>query len=68
MSLHTIVIDPSDEQWMYVAISAAGAFRTTGGGVTWTAINKGLPSDEIPDQDAEVGHCVHCIAMQRFNP
>ena len=68
MCLHTIVPDPTDAQRMYIAISAAGAFRTTDGGSTWSPINKGLRSGEIPDGDAEVGHCVHRLAMHKSNP
>jgi photosystem II stability/assembly factor-like uncharacterized protein len=63
MCLHTILIDPADVQRMYVAISAAGAFRTDDGGVTWLPINAGLRSEFLPDEDAEVGHCVHNLAM-----
>ncbi len=68
LCLHTILLDPTDAKRIYVAISAAGAFRTDDGGVTWTPINKGLRSAQIPDQDAEVGHCVHRIAMHPANP
>jgi photosystem II stability/assembly factor-like uncharacterized protein len=68
LCLHTIVLDPTNPQRIVVAISAAGAFRTDDGGMTWTPINKGLRSGEIPDQDAEVGHCVHRIAMHPSNP
>ncbi len=68
LCLHTIVQDPTDSQRLYIAISAAGAFRTTDGGVTWEPINKGLRSGEIPDQDSEVGHCVHRIDMHPSNP
>jgi hypothetical protein len=68
MCLHTIVLDPTNANRMYVAISAAGAFRTDDGGTTWLPINKGLRSAQIPDQDAEVGHCVHRIAMHASNP
>ncbi len=68
MCLHTIVLDPSNPQRMYIAISAAGAFRTDDGGSTWKPINKGLRSQYIPDQDAEVGHCVHHIAMSQQRP
>lgn len=68
MCLHTVIIDPTDAQRMYVAISAAGAFRTLDGGVTWSPINKGLKSGEIPSQAAEVGHCVHRIALHKSNP
>lgn len=68
MCLHTIVLDPTNEQRIYIAISAAGAFRTDDGGETWMPINKGLRSGEIPDQDSEVGHCVHRIAMHPAHP
>jgi photosystem II stability/assembly factor-like uncharacterized protein len=68
MCLHTVVIDPSNQQRMYIAISAAGAFRTDDGGQTWKAINQGLRSEHIPDATAEVGHCVHRIAMHPSRP
>jgi hypothetical protein len=68
LGLHTILIDPSNEQRMFIAISAAGAFRTEDGGVSWTAINQGLRSEYIPDPNAEVGHCVHRIAMHPSRP
>ncbi len=68
MCLHTIVQDPSDSKRLYVAISAAGAFRTDDAGQSWRPINRGLRSQGIPDPDAEVGHCVHRIAMHRSRP
>jgi hypothetical protein len=68
MCLHTIVLDPSNPERMWIAISAAGAFRTDDGGKTWKPINRGLRSQYIPDQDAEVGHCVHHIAMNAKRP
>jgi photosystem II stability/assembly factor-like uncharacterized protein len=68
MCLHTIVLDPSNPQRMFIAISAAGAFRTDDGGATWKPINKGLRSQFIPDPNAEVGHCVHHVAMSPKKP
>jgi photosystem II stability/assembly factor-like uncharacterized protein len=68
MCLHTILLDPTNAQRMYIAISAAGAFRTDDGGASWKPINKGLVSQYIPDPNAEVGHCVHRIAMHRSRP
>ncbi|MEQ9441260.1 MAG: hypothetical protein RIG62_19610 [Cyclobacteriaceae bacterium] len=68
MCLHTILLDPKNPQRMYIAISAAGAFRTDDGGQTWQPINRGLQSEYIPDPDAEVGHCVHRIAFHASNP
>src|SRR5574341_961958 len=69
MCLHTIILDPSDPNRIFVAISAAGAFRTNDGGVTWRPINRGLVSPyELPDSTAEVGHCVHNLAMHPSRP
>src|SRR5580765_6676109 len=68
LCLHTIVLDPTNPQRMFIAISAAGAFRTDDGGESWRAINRGLRSQGIPDPDAEVGHCVHRIAMHPSRP
>ena len=69
MCLHTILLDPSGLNRIYVAISAAGAFRSDDGGETWRPVNRGLRSDyELPDPDADVGHCVHNIAMHRSRP
>ena len=68
MCLHTIILDPKDAGRMYIAISAAGAFRTDDGGKTWKPINKGLRSQYIPDPDAEIGHCVHHVAMHPSRP
>ncbi len=68
MCLHTIVLDPVHRNRMFIAISAAGAFRTDDGGQSWKAINHGLRSNHIPDPDAEVGHCVHRIAMHPSRP
>ena len=68
MCLHTILLDPSRAGRMFVAISAAGAFRSDDAGVTWRPVNRGLQSEGIPDPSAEVGHCVHRIAMHRSRP
>jgi photosystem II stability/assembly factor-like uncharacterized protein len=69
MGLHTILLDPSDPQRMYIAISAAGVFKTDDGGKRWQPANRGLKSAyELPDPDAAVGHCVHRIAMHPSRP
>ena len=68
LGLHTIVLDPSNAQRMFIAISSAGAFRTDDDGASWKAINRGLRSQYIPDPEAEVGHCVHRIAMHPSRP
>jgi hypothetical protein len=68
MCLHTILPDPRDSDRMLVAISAAGVFRTDDGGKTWRPTNRGLVSEGIPDPDAEVGHCVHKLALHPAQP
>ncbi len=68
LCLHTLVLHPTDESRIFAAISAAGAFRTDDGGASWLPINKGLLSGEIPQQEAEVGHCVHKLAMHPSRP
>ena len=68
MCLHTILLDPVNEGRMYAAISAAGAFRSDDSGETWRPITKGLRSETMPDPEAEIGHCVHRIAMHPERP
>ncbi len=69
MCLHTILLDPSHPERIFIAISAAGVFRTDDAGKTWRSVNRGLKSQsELPDPDAEVGHCVHRIAMHQSRP
>jgi photosystem II stability/assembly factor-like uncharacterized protein len=68
MCLHTILLDPKNPERIFIAISAAGAFRTDDGGKSWKPINQGLHSQYIPDPHAEVGHCVHHIAMHPSRP
>src|SRR5690349_10361801 len=68
MCLHTIILDPKNTNRMFIAISSAGAFRTDDGAKTWRPINRGLHTLQIPNPTAEVGHCVHHIAMHRARP
>jgi len=68
MCLHTVLIDPDNPNRISIAISAAGAFRTDDGGKSWKPINRGLHSQYIPDPNAEVGHCVHRIALHPSRP
>ena len=68
LCLHTILLDPSRPDRIIGAISSAGAFRSDDAGKTWKPINRGLHSQYIPNPTAEVGHCVHRIAMNRSRP
>ena len=68
MGLHTIILDPTNHDRIYVAISAGGAFCTDDAGQTWKPISRGLRSKYLPDADAEIGHCVHRLAMHPAKP
>jgi hypothetical protein len=68
MCLHTILLDPKAAGRIFIAISAAGAFRSDDAGKTWKPINRGLKSQYIPNPEAEVGHCVHRIAQSQSRP
>jgi photosystem II stability/assembly factor-like uncharacterized protein len=68
LCLHTIMLDPGNPDRIFIAISAAGAFRSEDAGQTWRPINQGLRSEGIPDPNAEVGHCVHRLAFHPSRP
>lgn len=68
MCLHTILLDKSNPKRIYVAISAAGAFRTDDGGKNWKPINSGLKNPYLPEPKPEVGFCVHRLAMHPSRP
>jgi len=68
MGLHTIILDPNNPNRIYIAISAAGAFRTDDGGKSWKVITKGLKSKYMPDPNAQIGFCVHRLAMHKARP
>src|SRR6266849_5326094 len=68
LALHTILLDPADNQRMYVAISAGGVYRTSDGGCTCAAQNQGIRAMTMPDRYPEFGQCVHKIAMHPARP
>ena len=68
LCLHTILIDPANEDRVFAAISSAGVFRSDDAGKSWKPTNHGLRSNTIPDPDAETGHCVHRIALHPSRP
>ena len=68
LCLHTILLDPSNVQRMYIAVSAAGCYRTDDGGQTWRPHNKNVRADFMPDKFPEFGQCVHKMALHHLNP
>ena len=66
--LHSIVLDPQDQQRMYVGISTAGVYRTDDGGKSWVPKNKDVRADFLPDPYPEVGQCVHKFALHPTKP
>ena len=62
--VHSIVLDPANSSRMWVAISAAGVFRSEDGGASWQAMNSSLKNvlakyDASAELYPEVGQCVH---------
>lgn len=63
---------PVDPDRIYASQSTAWfgqvVQRSDDGGQSWRPINNGLRSDFMPDPTAEIGHCVHRIAMHPSRP
>src|SRR6266513_2834498 len=72
-----------DPNHVYAGVEDAALFESKDGGKSWQElsglrqhdtgqkwrpINRGLHSEYIPDSAAEVGHCVHRIAMHPSRP
>jgi hypothetical protein len=53
---------------MYIAVSAAGCYRTDDGGQTWAPYNKNVRADFMPNKFPEFGQCVHKMAMHPSHP
>lgn len=66
--IHSIVVDPRDDNHIYIAISCAGVFETTDGGLTWHIRNKGLKAEFLPDPTQETGHDPHILVAAPSNP
>jgi photosystem II stability/assembly factor-like uncharacterized protein len=65
---HTIVPHPTEDEKMWVAISAVGTFATEDGGATWEARNRGVVNCNAPDPYPETGQCVHKLVMAAGQP
>ena len=65
--IHSIIIDPNDNNHIFVGISCAGVFETKDGGISWIAKNKGLKADFLPDPNAEIGQDPHLLVACKSN-
>jgi photosystem II stability/assembly factor-like uncharacterized protein len=65
MCCHSIQLVPGT---IYIAISAAGAFRSEDGGSSWTPINKDVAAEFLPEPYPEVGQCVHKLLSHPQRP
>lgn len=66
--IHSVLVDPRDEDHIYVAISCAGVYETKDGGATWVTRNKGLRADFLPDPSSEVGQDPHLLVACPSDP
>lgn len=68
MMVHTIIQDPDDADRLFVAISAAGVFRTEDGGQSWQPKNKGVRADFLPEKYPDIGQCCHHLVISPQDP
>ena len=68
--LHTVLTHPDDPDWLLVAMSAAGVYRSADGGSSWEAANQGIQVRWSPEdlRYPEFGQCVHKVAMHPARP
>ncbi|MCC9604508.1 hypothetical protein LOC68_27680 [Blastopirellula sp. JC732] len=66
--IHSICIDPNDDDRMLVGVSCCGVFETRDGGKSWTHRNKGLKAEFMPNPDVEFGHDPHLLVQCRTQP
>lgn len=59
--IHSIMVDPSDPQHIYVAISTAGVIESKDGGQTWVPRNQGMLNDYMPNPETEWSHDPHFV-------
>jgi photosystem II stability/assembly factor-like uncharacterized protein len=68
LCLHTILLDPADDDRMHVAISTGGVYATEDGGESWRSSNTGVRADFLPDKYPEFGQCVHKVVHHDARP
>ena len=68
LCLHTILLDPADDDRMHVAISTGGVYATEDGGESWRPSNTGVRADFLPEKYPEFGQCVHKVVQSKPRP
>ena len=66
--IHSVVVDPRNENHIHVGISCAGVFESMDAGKTWEIRNKGLRAEFLPDPETETGHDPHILVAAKTNP
>ena len=66
--IHSIVVDPRNEDHIHIGISCAGVFETTDAGKSWAIRNKGMSADFLPDPTVETGFDPHIVVAAPSNP
>lgn len=66
--IHSIEVDPLNDDHVYIAVSCAGVFETLDGGKNWHPCNKGLIAAYLPKPHPEVGHDPHRMLICKQNP
>lgn len=68
LCLHTILLDATNRQRMWIAISTGGVYRTEDGGQTWQVRNRGVRAEYMPNKYPEFGQCVHKVVQHPARP
>jgi len=68
LCLHSIVLDPADQDRAWIGISAVGVFGTADGGSSWRTMNQGVRADFLPDPFPEFGQCPHKLLAHPSRP
>lgn len=66
--IHSILVDPRNEDRVHIGISCAGVFETIDAGKTWNIRNKGMRADFLPEPNAETGYDPHIVVAAPTDP
>jgi photosystem II stability/assembly factor-like uncharacterized protein len=68
LCLHTVLPHPKDRNRLLIAVSTAGVYRSDDGGQSWSASNKGVRAEFLPNKHPEFGQCVHKVGRDATRP